>query len=579
MLRPIALTAAIFLLPTIALADDSAGWWWPELPVPAAVVRTTPVETFAPTRPGERGADAGPTQMLVQSAAGLAAAAVKRGDHDEMVWVNEDNPNHLLAWQYLNKRLKLEDRGELKPWELVRRLKDAGIIKGYILYDYPRRGRRRGEPDNLGSANSESANVATSVAGILGGVIVDARLEGQAKELGLTMLLDARDKDSAWLWENYRDKFNRRAAMFQDPRKPHARDFAIAHDIIVLYGNGELERKVLGWLEPLSPILGWNGGDEGQNAKLFSQYGHFNTATDWAMNLPLLSAGARDAKPGMLPKPRTVTLDADRPVVSFVMSDGDNLQWMVQNFFRDKQRRYWSNPANGDFPFTWTLCLAHMRQVTPDLLKYTIDTLPAATSAVEFGGGYYFPDRFGELRDEPDLLARHARKTWANMQAVGSDVLCLIFDDLDSDAAKRAMQTYADEMPGLRGILAMQYSPYSEGAGEIYWFDREDGPPLPVATCRLELRTDFKIDTTGGVDFIAQTLNNDPLPAQWVVQHAWSSFEVPAGTAIPTTERNNNSGRVTGLHGSMWTIDKLKDALQVVTVQQMFEQVEPPGDE
>ena len=108
--------------------------------------------------------------------------------------------------------------------------------------------------------------------------------------------------------------------------------------------------------------------------------------------------------------------------------------------------------------------------------------------------------------------------------------------------------------------------------------DREDVPPLPIATCRLELRTDFKIDTTGGVDFIAQTLNKDPLPAQWVVQHAWSSFEVPAGLRNPTTDRNDNSGRVTGLQGTAWTIDKLNDALQVVSVQQMFDQLEPPGD-
>jgi hypothetical protein len=415
MLRQIVCAAVVLVVPKVAYSEKLDGWWWPELPVPAGVLRTTPIETFGESRPGERAWDATSTHMMVQSAAGLAAAAVKRGDFDEMVWITSNNPNHSLAWQYLNKRVELEDRGELKPWDLVRHLKDAGIIKGYVLYDSSRRGRKP----------SGSANVATSVAGLLGGVIVDERLEQRAKESGLTMLLDARDKDTAWLWENYRDRFNRNAAMFQDPRKPHARDFAIAHNIVVVYGNGDIEQKVLAWLEPLSPILGWNGGDEGQNAKLFSQYGHFNTATDWAMNLPLLSAGARNAAPGVLPKPETVKLDESRPVVSFVMSDGDNLQWMVQNFFKDKDRRYWSNPANGDYPFTWTLCLAHMRQVTPDLLKYTIDTIPSATSAVEFGGGYYFPDRFGELRDEPHLLAQQARKTWANMQAVGSDVLCL----------------------------------------------------------------------------------------------------------------------------------------------------------
>ena len=419
-------------------------------------MRTTPVEGFEAEGP-RRGdaadrqrAERGPTHATVESASGLAAAAVRRGELDEMVWITTDNPNQRLAYDLLVQRLKPEDRGELAPWDLVRRLKDKGAVKGYVLYR--RGGRRRG---------NASINVATSVAGPLRAIIVDESLEGRAKELGLPMLLDARDKDSKWVFEHYRDRLNRRIAMFQDPAKPHARDYAVAHDVICLYGSGEVEKQVLAWLEPLSPILGWNGGDEADNARLFSQYGHFNTATDWAINLPLLSAGARDAAPARLPDAKIAAPADDKPVVSFVMSDGDNLQWMTQNFFRDAQPRYWDNPHRGGFPVTWTLCLANMRQAAPDLLRYVADTIPPNATAVEFGGGYYFPDRFGEKRDEPDLLAKQARKTWANMQAVNSDVLCLIFDDLMGDKARAAMKVYAREMPGLKGILAMDFYPYS----------------------------------------------------------------------------------------------------------------------
>ena len=546
-----------------AIVPAEADWWFPELPLPAAIVRTSIASEIDGPVPEDRRLIQrdGPIPMLVQSAAGLAARGVRLGTHDEMVWVDEENPNQQLAYDRLQKRLGLEVRDTLEPWDLVRRLKDAGVVKGYIVYRQSSRRGRRIDP---------SANVATSVAGPLGGVLVEESLEDEAKALGLEMLLDAREHDEAWVFEHFKDQLNRRMALFQNPRMPQCRDYAIAHDVIALYGDGELEREVLAWLEPLSPMLGWNRGDEGENARMFSQYGHFNTATDWAMNLPVLSAGARQAEPARLPDEPQHEVEGGEPVVSFVMSDGDNLQWMTQNFFRDYRPRYWENPHREDFPLTWTLCLANMRQAAPDLLAHTAETIPGNASAVEFGGGYYFPDRFGELRDEPDLLAKQARKTWANMEAFNSDVLCLIFDDLEGDAAREAMQVYADEMPGLKGILAMDFYPYSQGEGDVYWIDREDGTALPVVTARLELRTDFKLPTTGGVDFVAEMLNESPLPVQWVVQHAWSDFAIPGSDGGEDDE-------VSGLEGTAWTVEKLDGRANLVTAGQMFDQLERPA--
>ena len=45
------------------------------------------------------------------------------------------------------------------------------------------------------------------------------------------------------------------------------------------------------WLEPLSPILGWNGGDEFKTTDMSTRWGHIQTATDWCSNLPVLMAG------------------------------------------------------------------------------------------------------------------------------------------------------------------------------------------------------------------------------------------------------------------------------------------------
>src|SRR5439155_13022999 len=103
-----------------------------------------------------------------------------------------------------------------------------------------------------------SVNVATSLAGLLDGILIDESLEAQARCHALKMLLDARDRTQAWCFETYRARFNRRLLLTQDPRKSNIRDLAIAQGAFTLYGYDEPAVKAMEWLEPPSPILGWN---------------------------------------------------------------------------------------------------------------------------------------------------------------------------------------------------------------------------------------------------------------------------------------------------------------------------------
>ena len=134
-------------------------------------------------------------------------------------------------------------------------------------------------------------NVATSVAGLLDGIIVNEELEKEAQAHVLKLLLDVRDKTQAWCFRTYKNQFNRRMLCTQDPGKPHIRDLAIAQKAFTVYGLEEPTPEAMAWLEPLSPILGSNGGDEFENTELSSSYGEIQTATDWCMNLPVLMAG------------------------------------------------------------------------------------------------------------------------------------------------------------------------------------------------------------------------------------------------------------------------------------------------
>ena len=138
--------------------------------------------------------------MMLQSVAGLAARAVNDGRADEMVWVNDGNPD-LEDWyaRLLAAHPQLRTPGTFGPWDLVDRYHQRGLIKGYILY---RLDRSHGESNAYRPGMDCSVNVATSLAGVLDGIIVDEALQDEAKAHGLKLLLDVRRQDASLVLPN-----------------------------------------------------------------------------------------------------------------------------------------------------------------------------------------------------------------------------------------------------------------------------------------------------------------------------------------------------------------------------------------
>jgi hypothetical protein len=156
------------------LAGQNEDRWWPVQTLPKVVVRTSNQQEF----PAPRAA----LQMMVQSVAGLAAQAVNERRGDELVWVDDGNAN-LEDWyaRLLVARPELRTPGTFGPWELVDRYSKRGVIKGYILY---RLDQSQGEINAYRPGMDCSVNIATSLAGVLGGIIVNGELEEEAKAHG-----------------------------------------------------------------------------------------------------------------------------------------------------------------------------------------------------------------------------------------------------------------------------------------------------------------------------------------------------------------------------------------------------------
>jgi hypothetical protein len=514
-----------------AAADESR--WWPVQAMPKALVRTRSQNEPPALRAS--------CDMMVQSVAGLAAKAVNEGRADEMIWVAVDDNMDVEDWfaRLFLRHPQLETRGTFGPWDLVDRYAKQGLIKGYILY---RSDTSKGETSAHRPGMDCSVNVATSLAGLLDGIIVDESLEAEAKAHGLTMLLDARDKTQAWCFETYKDRLNRRMVCTQDPRKPNVRDLAIAQKTLVVFGCAEPVPTVMQWLDPLSPILGWNGGDEFKTTDMSSVWGHFQTATDWAVNLPVLMAGTEAASQSKAKDfdPRTIDFNDPRSAVCFVDTDGDNVDWSEGDFFRARNsENYWANPGRGKLPFGWSCCFAHLSQLCPEAIDYAVATQSTNDSFLEWGGGYYYPDRFGLKRSNRwELLARHAQRTWALMRKNNTRIIGFNVAELDSSEARKAYEVFARQADGLLAILVFQYDAYEAGAGRTFWVKDRNGVEIPVISARYAIWHHLNHRPRAGTPAkvareIRQTVEKTPRGEQprydWVIVHAWSWFKKGAG--------------------------------------------------
>ena len=573
--------------------------WWPTQTPPRGVVtvETAASDGASPTK-GKHGSaspqatsNVGPEQMLVQSLAGLAAQAVNQGRFDEMVWVSPGKNDDFVAWhQGLVRRLHIEERGALGPWDLLDRYVSKDLVKGYVLYRYD---QSVGRIMSARPGSDPSANVATTLCGLLGGVLISEELEGFAKAHGLRLLADVRGKSMAWCFQQYRDRLNRNFVLSQDPQAPHGRDLAIAQRMLVLYGREDPTPAVFAWLNPLSSVIGWGAGDEGKTVTQISRFGHILLPSNWTLNLPLLSAGSEAAPIGRLPAfdPHAIAWPDKSPAAAFVMSDGDNVSWLLDNFFHNAG--YWGSPDHGKFPLGWGVPCGCLAQVCPEALQYLLSTQRKNTTIIPANGGYYYPDLFGADRsDVPriELLTRHAQRINHYQQQLGARTLLLLCMDIDSPEARQAYAVYAREIDGLVGLLALEYSPYEAGNGRVLWVKNRSGTEIPVVTCKYCIWANLKSSRSGTPTKIASLLNHvagethdvhDPLLC-WTMTHAWSGFrkvnsrDIATEDALPQTADMQH-----GVTPTYWCVQKLNENIRVVSPEELLWRIrwqhgEPP---
>lgn len=510
----------VLLSTTLSAYNGRHGWF----------VQKAPQKVIICSREGLSQAE----NMLLESLSGLCGQAVNDGSFNEMVWIEIANASYHEILQSSLESLKITQPIRMNVWELLVYLQDKKIVKGYILYKVD---TSKGENYSLRKDINYSSNVATVYAGLLKGILVEECLEKQISKAEIKKLKDARNETPETCFAHCKNKLSQSSALSIDPKVSNCRDIAIAQKLMLYYGTGPFSEKILEWVTPLSPILGWNCGNEDEYTGAITRWGHYNTASNWCHNLPVIMAASDRTAPLPVHEKNLddINLKDTSSFHSFVISDGDNMQWTMGDFLDNPE--YYGNKDKNRSPVSWTLCPVNLSVVSTSTWNRFVSMKKDDSSVIEYGGGYQYPDEFAKNRpNREELLTEFARRMNWHFKKLNIKIFGFICKDVFSAEARQAYDIYAREMEGLTGMMAIQYDPYNMG-GDIIWVKNKENTDIPVVTAKYSIWSGlFNNALCGGPDYVAAMINRDAAqaieqkekPLFWTIIHAWSDFSQTA---------------------------------------------------
>ena len=330
----------------------------------------------------------------------------------------------------------------------------ASRLAGYILCD----------------AKQNSTNVAFSLSGILNAVAIPADIEQTAKNAGLTLLLDVRGKDETWLFANYGTQFNKHIASYQnvsDDRGLYLGDYSAFAKAIQFWSStpiSTLATNIFNTLSSNGAIMGWGPGEDNTVAAL-SKKSLMIHAADFAPNLSTLTNIMVDNIQQKEPA-NAFKVVPNVHTVCFVMSDGDNIQWLLG---ASDDAKTWANPLRSKLNLGWTISPA-LVELAPPMYKKYVDNSPTSADgrnyliAAPSGRGYFNPGIFPTLSAECDLLNQYMKKGDLHIANV-----------IDVDNSPRNLEPYLRQ-DNIDALFYYNYSDYSGLNGSITWY--KDKPSI-----------------------------------------------------------------------------------------------------
>lgn len=389
----------------------------------------------------------------------------------------------------------------------------------YVLYDME---------------DKPSISAATSMAGLLDAVAIDADLEASAKASGYSLAMDVRGKDCRWVYENYGDKLNRHAIIVhtndyrRHPSVAYLRDIGPALKVLDWwYGDEDYSRKVYSSMAPCSPVYGWQDpttSDEGLSIKLHSEEGLVQIPSDWMLNLSVHAAMGPVLKNRKFLQKVTRQAPAKETgvhYVTFIMSDMDNILTEIGTNSFYSTKKFYANEHRGQFPMSWGIAPS-LVELSPAGVEMWYDGATPNDAFVAYCGlGYFYPN-------VAPYMETHAKRLSGFLERL--DLRTLLVIDRVLPDNKLTHQYYEDKikpfiaLDKLRGLFYMEYIQYAPHNGKIFWFNGK-----PMVTARFDFRTEqFYPSVRPTAELLARSINvmpKDPTSPNgytFVTVHAWS---------------------------------------------------------
>lgn len=513
--------------------------------------------------------------LLCQSLAGLNNRAVEEGKIKNAIWLHdhEGRESYKMSRQALLD-MGISEIGMQSGLELSENNYSEGnpksVIDGYVLTDLRN--------------NIESGVVAAVASHVYNAIIIDKQYESEYTDT-YKLLYDASSKTTADAWKEFKDKCNNSGLVIMPANTGELREMAIKNGFFVLNllqepGNSNggkntgLLKEILDWLAPGAPVFGWEQGvGEDEFVSPVSMSGHPMIPCDWSYNHTLTSlvyAERQEAPLAKVVNPQFIDYGKKKNYVSFFLSDGDNVQWMM-NDFKDG---FYMVPEAEEVKMTFGMPASVLPMLAPAQFGNLMGAQNKNCTVMEMlGGGYYYVDNYGTAGNRGQSLGTAAERLAAHMRQHRVKVLGVMAkDDVKSAAAMEAYQAYVDANDQLEGIVALQYSPYAGGAGEILWVTNKAGYDIPVITVKYSLWNfgNANHDREGTPAYIAGKLKAEAKEESFsaVCVHAWSKFS-DYGATDDTLAENETKGGLNGAKAAKLCLGHLDDSFEAVNMQEL----------
>lgn len=298
----------------------------------------------------------------------------------------------------------------------------------------------------------------------------------------------------------------------------HLRDFAILKNALVIYE--ELERdEYFAAQNDHTRVFGWASSERDFFLRC-SRHDLQGVAADWLRgaaatsqwNVPLLEQRTHC-------DPERLETETGVHYVAFVMSDGDNVQWLTNDFC---EKRWYGSPHRGKFDMTWDLSPS-LAEVNPVAFNHLYAAASTGTHRDFFanagGPGLIYPCEYPDIDGFVRANSEAMRRADQNIISVLEDC----WDPAKIDAI------LAD--PQVIGAMLKIGDAYRGQHGRIHWSDGK-----PCVAVRYSLWEGF--DTPESIARDAGDAPQDPLGSEQsysiVNVHPWSGD--PMARVLQTVE-------------------------------------------